>query len=181
MLLDPMLVLVVGPSCSGKDTLLRMAATHFLGNDDVVFPRRVVTRPPGPWEDHASLDFDQFAEARQRGEFVLDWEAHELFYAIPRAEMAGKIAVCNVSRTVIANARQMFAQTRVVLVTAPLEVLNARLQARGREVMADGRLHRQIEIEPPDLTIDNIGDPAEGAGLLIGYIEALCEEVRNKG
>lgn len=181
MLLEPLLVLVVGPSCSGKDTLLRMAAAHFGGNVDVVFPRRVVTRPPGPWEDHATLDFDQFAEARQRGEFVLDWEAHELFYAIPRAEISGKIAVCNVSRTVIANAQQAFAQVRVVLVTAPIEVLNARLQARGREIMADGRLHRQIEIEPPDLTIHNIGEPAEGAGVLIGYIKALLGELPNKG
>ena len=40
-----LLVVVVGPSGAGKDTLMRAAAEHFEGRPDVHFVQRAITRP----------------------------------------------------------------------------------------------------------------------------------------
>ena len=42
------IVLVVGPSGAGKDTLINLARAHFSDTDTVVFPRRLVTRETNP-------------------------------------------------------------------------------------------------------------------------------------
>ncbi|MGO8557602.1 phosphonate metabolism protein/1,5-bisphosphokinase (PRPP-forming) PhnN, partial [Rhizobium ruizarguesonis] len=38
------MVVVVGPSGAGKETLMNLAARRFKGRDDVNFVRRVITR-----------------------------------------------------------------------------------------------------------------------------------------
>ena len=48
-----MLVLVVGPSGAGKDSLLNGAREAFRGDARIGFARRVITRPPDPYgENH---------------------------------------------------------------------------------------------------------------------------------
>jgi ribose 1,5-bisphosphokinase len=69
-------VLVVGPSGAGKDTLLRLARSACAGDGDVVFPRRVVTRPASEAEDNQELSPAAFRQAHARGDFALHWEAH---------------------------------------------------------------------------------------------------------
>ena len=57
------LVLVVGPSGAGKDTLIRLAAAAAGGKATLSFPRRVVTRVADASEDHDTLDEAAFAQA----------------------------------------------------------------------------------------------------------------------
>ena len=73
------LVLVVGPSGAGKDTLLNLARTHFASREDVVFQRRVITRPADTTEDHEPVTEAEFAGR----DFALSWRAHGLCYGIP--------------------------------------------------------------------------------------------------
>jgi guanylate kinase len=82
------LVLVVGPSGSGKDTLIAGARAACRADGTVVFPRRVVTRPPSPAEDNDVLSPPAFAEAAARGDFALFWNAHGHDYASPRRSIA---------------------------------------------------------------------------------------------
>lgn len=59
------LVLVVGPSGAGKDTVIAGVKAACRDNLAVVFPRRVVTRASSDAEDHDTLapaDFDQAIE-----------------------------------------------------------------------------------------------------------------------
>jgi len=173
------LVVVAGPSGAGKDTLLRFARNHLGGDSNIVFPHRVVTREPSAAEDHDALSEADFVAAVAAGAFAFWWYAHGLNYAVGAAVdddiRAGKTVVCNVSRAVIAELRCRYADVRVVIVTAPADVLTARLAARGRAT--DGppatRLARSAPPQSdlaPDVVIENVGDLQDGGEKLVAAI-----------
>ena len=159
------LVLVVGPSGAGKDTLLRLAQAACVDDHDIVFPRRVVTRESSADEDNVALGPDEFRRAQEQGNFAVHWEAHGHSYALPLDInddiRAGRAVVANVSRTVIGALRQKYANVVVVAITAPPDVLAQRLAARARH--SDGnladRLTRSIDdaTAQADVTILNAG------------------------
>jgi ribose 1,5-bisphosphokinase len=159
-------VAVVGPSGSGKDTLIAAARRRLQGDPRFVFVRRVVTREAGGNEDHDTLDPRSFAAAVHAGAFALNWGAHGLFYGIPASVIdevgAGRVVVANLSRSVLDDARRLFPRFAVLAVTAPVEVLADRLATRGRESRADvlERLSgARDRIAGADVTeIDNGGD-----------------------
>jgi ribose 1,5-bisphosphokinase len=175
------LVVVVGPSGAGKDTLITLARTLCADDPRIVFPRRIVTRAPSATEDHDCITPSAFAAAAGQGAFAFWWEAHGLKYALPAAidaEIArGKTVVCNVSRGIIGALRARYANLTVVLVTAPKDVLLARLAARGREAGGDvtERLSRSappVADLAPDVEIENVGEIDEGARRLSAVLRA---------
>ena len=149
-----MLVLVVGPSGAGKDSLLNGAKAQFRGDPRVVFARRAITRPPDPdGEDHESVSAANFATR----DFALSWSAHGLSYGIP-AEIvaAAPVVVANVSRGIIAEAAARY-PVRVLEVTAPPAILAARLAARGRETDAGvARRLTRIATIPAGADVDTV-------------------------
>jgi ribose 1,5-bisphosphokinase len=173
------LVVVVGPSGAGKDTLIAGARAACAGDPSVVFPRRVITRAATAAEDHDSVSEQGFQAAAAGGEFALCWEAHGLRYGIPSAIDAdirdGRTVVCNLSRTMIGLVRRRYAAVAVVEVTAPLEVLAARLALRRRD--SDGRLSDRVarsaalvQAIDADIVIDNVGRPEVGIRRLLNAI-----------
>lgn len=172
------LVLVVGPSGAGKDTLIGLAQAACADDTDVVFARRVVTRAASEFENNEQVTPDAFRDAQARGAFAVDWEAHGLSYALPRSIddhiRSGRSVVANISRTVIPALRDAYEDVVVVSITAPPEVLAARLAARGRA--SDGpigeRLRRSVEGAAPDVIINNVGEPTEHAAELILIIKS---------
>jgi len=172
------LVLVVGPSGAGKDTLLNLAQAACTGDTGIVFPRRVVTRGASSSEDNDYLSVDAFQHALARGEFSLHWEAHGHCYGVPRALdddiRVGRTVVVNVSRTIIDAARRAYTETVVVLVTAPPAILAERLAMRGRD--SDGRIEarlgRAVEYAGPDVTIVNVGDAEAHARRMVNAIRS---------
>lgn len=170
-----MLILVVGPSGAGKDTLLLAVQAVLADDQGIRFARRDITRPETPGgEPHRPVDAAEFTAIRTAGGYALWWEAHGLCYGIPadiESDLAcGVTVVASVSRAVIAEAATRFA-VRVVEITAPRDVLAARLAARGRETAADvaKRLARSVDV--PDgldsVTVMNDGTVAEGAAKLL--------------
>ena len=176
------LVLVVGPSGAGKDTLIRLAAAAAGGKATLSFPRRVVTRVADASEDHDTLDEAAFARAVEDGVFALHWQAHGLRYGIPRAALAtGGVAVCNVSRAAVAQARREFASVRVVYITAPPALRAARVAARGREAADGGRVLRDVpgdDMAAADLVIDNSAAPEAGAMRLARFLREAADSAR---
>jgi ribose 1,5-bisphosphokinase len=171
------LILVVGPSGAGKDTLLGFAKAACAEDAKIVFPRRVVTREASSSEDNIALTTDEFREALARGDFAMHWEAHGHSYGLPRAIdddiRAGHSVVVNVSRTVIEAARRAYANVVVIAITAPPEVLAERIQMRARssDSNSEQRLSRTVDTAAPDVTILNVGRPEDHARRLVRAIK----------
>jgi ribose 1,5-bisphosphokinase len=159
------LVLVVGPSGAGKDTLLGLAKAACAEDRNIVFPRRMITREASASEENEEVSAGTFQEALARGEYAMHWEAHGHRYALSRAIddeiRAGRTVVANVSRTAIGAARAAYTHVVVVSITAPPDVLAERIamRARGSDGRLEARLARTVEdaAAAPDVTIVNVG------------------------
>lgn len=135
-------VAVVGPSGSGKDSLISAAARHFHNDARFFFVRRVITREVDQAaEDHAGVSVAEFLRLKRDDAFALTWDAHGLSYGIPREARLvverGGIAVANCSRSAIGHARRVFGRITIVQVTADIDILADRLAGRGREAIGD--------------------------------------------
>ena len=62
------LILVVGPSGAGKDTLLSLARAACAENRNIVFLRRIVTREASSSEDNDELSPDAFHKKLAAGD-----------------------------------------------------------------------------------------------------------------
>jgi ribose 1,5-bisphosphokinase len=173
------LVLVVGPSGAGKDTLLNEARAACANDSNICFVRRSVTRAASAAEDHASFSEAEFEKALADGAFSFWWEAHGLKYGVPvsiEADLAaGLTVVCNASRSIVADLRERYPQCCVVLITAPEDVRRARLAARERT--SDGDVvKRATRAAPgaaelgPALIIDNTRTIEEATEVLQAFL-----------
>lgn len=178
------LVLVVGPSGVGKDTLIG-GARHALENDKrFTFVRRIVTRKADARvEDHDTMDPETFQKLEDAGRFALSWDAHDLRYALPLSVdtdlTLGKIVVANVSRHVVAEAVAKYPACSVILITAEISCRAERLTRRGRE-SADqitSRLARESAPVPSGIVpivIDNSGNRAIGVTAFVMALRAIA-------
>ena len=180
-----MLVLIVGSSGVGKDTLLLAARDQLAGDHRFRFVRRVVTRAPGMLgEEYDSLSPQEFELVRESGGFALAWRAHGLHYGVP-ADISldiaqGRVVVANVSRALVAEAADRF-PVRVVEIRAHADLIARRLAARGREDAVDvaRRLARQIELRLPverEIVV-NDGAVAEGTRRLVAALTRAASDV----
>ena len=181
------LVLLVGPSGAGKDTVLSLVRAATQNDDQIVIPRRVITRAADGAEEHDSLTDTMFDRAIADGAFAVWWSAHGNKYGIPvsveDAIRTGRTVVCNVSRSAVTRLRERYSAVIVVLVTAPTEVLKQRLATRQRS--SDGDLAKRIarsdatDLEiGPDVVIDNIKAPSAAASELLDILKMSA--VRSK-
>ena len=176
-----LLVLVVGPSGVGKDTLIDGARARLAERTDIVFVRRDVTRPAeAGGEDHNPVTTDEFERRAAAGAYGLFWRAHGLGYGLPVAIStdlaAGRRVVANVSRAVLDEARARFPRVRIVSVTAPVERLAERLRARGRESETEiaARIARAdaYRLAGADVVeLSNDATPESGVAAMVKMIE----------
>jgi ribose 1,5-bisphosphokinase len=181
------MVVVVGPSGAGKDTLMALASEHFHGRPDVHFVRRVITRNgDAGGEDHLSVSNQGFVSMEQAGSFAVWWEAHGLKYAIP-AEVSvalarGELVVANGSRSALHRFQAAFPRLKVINVTASAEVLAARLEARGRETHEDimARLARgplTVRGDYDVVDLDNSGSLEAAEQKMVDVLNGFLAEI----
>lgn len=184
-----LLLVVVGPSGAGKDSVMGFAARHFVHRPDILFVRRVITRPSDAGSEvHESVSAAQFEDMRRSGAFAVSWQAHGLSYGIPQ-EIAARVAVgmtaiVNGSRAALPAIRAAFGEISVALITAEPAVLAKRLAARGRECEEDvlRRLTREAPeiIVGPDVTvIDNSGRLDIAGNRFVALVERCCAKARH--
>jgi ribose 1,5-bisphosphokinase len=173
------LIVVVGPSGAGKDSVLRGWHAS-LGRAAPAVARRVITRAPDGSEPHEAVTPGDFADLRGRGVLATWWRAHGLDYGVRRSELApladGRWVVLNGSRAHLGVLRTQAPGVRVISVSAPADLLASRLAARGREDAAarDARLARAFDGPVhADLSLVNDGDLGECVAALARWWDAM--------
>ncbi len=131
------IVLLVGASGSGKDTLLRAASSHLQGDGSFCFVPRYITRQPDESEKNYYIDQPAFVFLRDRAFFVSHWQAHGNYYGIGRRHLEnlqpGGVAVISISRTAITDFEKPGQMVTTILVSVAPEILRSRLEGRRRE------------------------------------------------
>lgn len=176
------LIVVVGPSGAGKDSVLRKWRERTAGTG-VHFVRRLITREADPHgESHRPITREALAEMHLRGDLAWHWYAHGLRYAVHRESLApladGGTVVLNGSRAHLPVMRRQAPLLRVVEITAPPSVRAARLAARSREAEAArlARLARNVNGFVPDLRLVNVGPLDVVVEALDGWWRGLQHE-----
>lgn len=180
------LFLVVGPSGVGKDSLIDLVRAR---RPDILFPKRLITRPADAGgEAHEAMTPEAFHALEGAGGMALSWRAHDLAYGVPivaaEALAEGRSVLVNISRQVIDQARARYRPVLVLSITAPPQVLAARLAARGRETAEDieQRLRRAARGAPsgPDVAeIANDGALEDAAAAMLAAIDAATAASRS--
>jgi ribose 1,5-bisphosphokinase len=158
------LIVVVGPSGAGKDSVLR-AWANLRNQDDAAAvhqAQRVITRPSGAdAEQHEAVSPQDFSALRKNGAFAIAWQAHGLEYGVRHRALAplaaGAWVVLNGSRAHLPSLRAQAPRLRLVEITASPAVRAQRLAGRRREdatAMA-GRLRRDTPASHAELTLVN--------------------------
>lgn len=165
------LVYVMGPSGSGKDSLIQFARTH-QQHPALLFAHRYITRPPEPdrltasrltvggltadgsvtgRENHIALSEEEFAVRQAAGLFALHWRSHGLWYGIGCEINSwlqqGKTVLVNGSRAYLHQAAKHYPDLVPVLVCADRAIVQERLHARQRESTAAIAKRLQDEAE----------------------------------
>lgn len=168
---------VVGPSGSGKDTLIDAARQ---ARTDLVLVRRVITRPSfAGGEDFDGVSEAEFERLATSGAFALHWRANGLRYGLPAASIdlhrQGRDVLFNGSREAMVQAAQLYPDLTVIRICAPSQVLMERLLARGRETreQIEARIARASFDLPSSLKVIDIRNDGALAPAVEHFLAAL--------
>lgn len=177
---------VVGASGSGKDSLMDYARVRLAGHAQIAFVHRYITRPANAGgENHIALSPLEFAARRSAGLFSLDWESNGHCYGVGLEIDAwlarGMTVVVNGSRQHLDHAKTRYPTLAPVWITVSEASLRKRLQARGRESIAeiDARLARHQRAPMPcrDAIVLHNDDELTVAGeALATLLQQSCRE-----
>lgn len=189
------LIVVVGPSGAGKDSVLDAWRTHLAAfkavqDTPVHFARRTITRPAAAGgEAHEAASAAAFEQCCTEGGFAFWWSANSLSYGIRQRELQpladGRWLVVNGSRAHLPALQELAPALRVVVITAPLDVLAERLSRRGREDASTvvSRLQRLAGQAPcpADLVLNNDGTVHDAMNRLHAWWQALAQREATHG
>jgi phosphonate metabolism protein PhnN/1,5-bisphosphokinase (PRPP-forming) len=123
------IILVVGASGVGKDTLLKSIQNDIKAN----FVTRYITRVPDNNESNYYLDHDAFKVLKDNSFFVSSWEAHGNIYGISKNSIKDGLNIISISREAIKDFEEKFNDITTIEIGIPEELLYLRLKNRGRE------------------------------------------------
>jgi ribose 1,5-bisphosphokinase len=176
------LVYLMGPSGSGKDSVLAYAREHCDGLTAVFATRYITRSAQAGGERHVALSPEEFRGRFDAGFFALAWESHGLRYGIGTEIDAwlesGLHVVVNASRAYLHLAEVRYPDLIPVLLTAEPDVLARRLVLRGRESGTEivKRVYRARSLHcdhPRLVTIDNSGEIGLAGRAFIDLLSSL--------
>ena len=175
------LILVVGNSGSGKDTIIKEV---ILKNPHLKLkaPKRYVTRTPSVDEENIFLTDEEFRQKSKQHEFAIEWEIYGLKYAVP-IEINdwlknGYFVIINVSRNVVEEIKKKYRKCKVIFIDVPFETILKRILKRGREEKAAleqriARAKQNQKYPKADFVVDNSGKLENAVNQFIMYLNTL--------
>lgn len=128
---------VIGPSGSGKDSVINMIRERW--PQHLVVAHRYITRDANAGgENHVALTPSEFMQRQQKQFFALNWQANGYSYGIG-CEIdtwlgKGMDVIINGSRAYLSQAQQRYGELLVpVVIEVSTDILEQRLIDRGRE------------------------------------------------
>ena len=174
------LVLVVGNSGSGKDSIISGVAKKFPSNlKEIHLTQRYITRPSSETEDNISITPKIFKEMSLQKKFALEWHIYDLDYGVPididNWLKKGHPVIVNVSRTIVKKARSTYRNILVVFIKVPFEITFQRIKERGRESgkLLQERIQRAKDNQTfpdADFIVDNSGELEIAIDQLLNYL-----------
>lgn len=174
--MDTKIVLIVGPSGAGKDTLIKESKKYL---EDVNFVDRYITRKPDFNEANFYLDEYAFELLKHNSFFISSWQAHENFYGISKNSIKNALNIISISRTKVRDFEKLYENVYTINITVPKDVLEKRLNKRNREDKKErvSRLNRNIQnIESSNLIeFDNSANIEESLAKFLKLIENIAQ------
>lgn len=174
------LFLIVGNSGSGKDSIISGVIKNYPSNlPQIHASKRYITRPPSKFEGNISISHEEFKKMEKVGKFTLKWHIYELDYGIPKEIenwlKKGHPVIINVSRTIIREAREKYANAKVIFIEVPFEITYQRIKDRKREsekLLKERieRARRNQKFPEADFVVDNSGELSDAVKKLLDYI-----------
>ena len=174
------LVLVVGNSGSGKDSIISEVVKRFPSNlKEIHLTQRYITRPSSKTEDNIAITPKIFKEMSLQKKFALEWHIYDLDYGVPIDIddwlKKGHPVIVNVSRTIVKKARSIYRNILVVFIKVPFEITFQRIKERARE--SGKQLQERIQrakdnqtFPDADFIVDNSGELEIAIDQFISYL-----------
>jgi len=181
--MDGRVIYLMGPSGSGKDSLIAAARLQLAARGCEVVQRVITRSAESVGEDAKGVSPDHFERLERSGEFALAWQANGLSYGIPVAIdqwlQSGRDVLVNGSRANLRQALERYPALLPILLTVRDDVLRERLTERGRENLEqiDARIARNAlfkDRRSSDATvyvIDNSGELSQAVQDLLALIQ----------
>ena len=180
-----MLILVVGNSGSGKDSIMKGVEERFPSDTKSLYiTQRYITRPSSDTENNIAVTPEDFKKMSMQGKFALEWHIYGLDYGVPIEiddwMKEGHHVLVNVSRSIVKKARGIYQNILVVFIEVPFEITLKRVKERARE--SGERLEERIQrakknqyFPEADFTVDNSGDLEDAINQFLSYLLTLVK------
>lgn len=133
--METKIILIVGASGVGKDTLIKEAKKDL--KKEFNFVKRYITRKPDKNEKNYFLENCAFELLKDNDFFISSWNAHENFYGISKNSIKNKTNIISISRSTIEDFEKCFKNVYVINITLNKKDLKQRLIKRGRETIEE--------------------------------------------
>ena len=183
------LFLVVGNSCSGKDSIIYGLLKKYPSNlIQLHIVKRYITRPPSETELNNPITVDEFKKLENQEKFALKWHIYGLDYGVPieidNWLKKGHPVIVNVSRTIVKEAKEKYRNIKTIFVEVPFEITLQRVQERGRESgdLLNERIERARTLQKfpeADFVVDNSGKLEDAINQLSNYLIKVIKESGN--